>query len=116
MGYGWNTRSAEDVQRYNNNVTKTTTKDLIAKAQLELIISVFNGDWKADFKDKNQKKYYCWFEQTKSGFGFSDTDYDYTGTDAGVGARLCFKNREDAEYVGKTFVELFEQYLTYMDN
>lgn len=76
---------------------------------LENIIKLFNGDWKVDFKDKNQRKYYCYFERNSSGWRLDDVCDQ--GSCSGYGSGFYFKNKEDAEYVGKQFIDIFSEIL-----
>lgn len=76
---------------------------------LENIVKLFNEDWKVDFKDKNQRKYYCYFERNSSGWRLDVVDSQYYGSDCGSG--FYFKNKEDAEYVGKQFIDIFSEIL-----
>lgn len=88
-------------------------KDMIAAQafmKLTLIARALNEGWVPDWKDDRQYKYYPWFESNKSGSGLSYLDYDGWITFTGVGSRLCFKSSEIAEYAGKTFKKLYEQY------
>lgn len=80
--------------------------------KLQLIYDVVNrdADWEADFGDSNQGKYCPWFEYTP-GSGFSCNDYGYTHTNARVGARLCTYSREMAEWIGRTFIKEYNDYL-----
>jgi len=87
------------------------TIDEIAYKKLKVIIRAINQGWKPDFKNTDQKKYYPYFDLS-SVFRFGDTYsyYYHSGTLDGV--RLCFESQEKAEYMGKTFVKLYEEYLS----
>jgi len=81
-----------------------------AHAKLIIIAKAINGDWIPDWTDGNWK-YYPWFEMgSSSGVGFSCDYYGTWLTVSAVGSRLCFENREKAEYVGKQFQELYKTY------
>jgi hypothetical protein len=47
-----------------------------------------------------------------SGFGFSGTYFNYDVTGTTVGSRLCFESEEKAVHAGKTFIKLFEEFIT----
>ena len=81
--------------------------DEVAYAQLKVIVKALNEGWQPDWNNSNQYKYYPWFVM-EGGFRFDDVHYHCTGSL--VGSRLCFKSRELAEYAGKTFKKLYEQY------
>ena len=72
-----------------------------------------NQEWKPDWNDSDQEKYYPWFEVVEkpegaSGFGLSFVvcGCDYSGTDLGV--RLFYRDSKTAIYAGETFTELYE--------
>lgn len=67
--------------------------------------------WNPDWSNNSQYKYYPYFEY-KSGFGFSLTTCDYWCACTCAGSRLCFKSRELAEYAGKQFEAIYNDFLT----
>ena len=93
------------------------------KAQLETITEALNEGWKPNWADTDEYKFYPWFYikvsevQTEgtngAGAGLSDanTDSAATSTNASVGSRLCFHDRETARYAGRTFTDLYAQIL-----
>jgi hypothetical protein len=82
-----------------------------AHAKLIIIAKAINGDWVPDWTNLGEYKYYPWFEMgSSSGVGFSYYGYDDWNSSSIVGSRLCFENREKAEYVGKKFQELYKTY------
>ena len=87
------------------------TKDVVAYKKLRVIIKAVNQGWTPDWTNKNQKKWFPYFEVLSSGLGFRDSHYGYTYTDTSVGSRLCFETSEKAEYAGKQFIKLYEDFL-----
>ncbi len=87
-----------------------TQKALNATAKIWLIIEVINEGWVPDLSNTDQYKYYPWFEQ-KPGFGLSFDGYAfwYSGTCSGV--RLCLENKEKAVYVGKQFIDIYQEFM-----
>src|ERR1035437_4739562 len=77
--------------------------------QAVVITKALVADWKADWKDSNQYKWYPWFRMSSGGFVFCHTGYDITITYAGIGSRLCFPTDEMAEYAGKQFTEVYSR-------
>ena len=68
-------------------------------------------EWKPNWGNSSQWKYYPWFEMGgSSGFRFYGDDYWASGSD--VGSRLCFISREVAIYIGKQFTDLYKDYFT----
>ncbi len=89
-------------------------RDMIASqafAKMSIIARALNEGWKPDWTNGNELKYYPYFEMTKSGFGFSCTGYDFWDTRTTVGSRLCFKTSELAEYAGKQFETIYNDFL-----
>jgi hypothetical protein len=84
----------------------------IAFDRLKICTRAYNQDWPFDAYNTEQIKYYPYFEVSSSGFGFSCTGYYYDGTDTAVGSRLCFESEEKARHAGKTFIKLFEDFIT----
>jgi len=88
------------------------TPDEIAYKRLKVIFRAFNPpDWKADFGNSTQRKWYPWFEWTGTGFRFDGSGYDGVLTDAGGGSRLRLCSEKISNYVGKQFIDLFNQQL-----
>lgn len=86
--------------------------DTVAYEKLKTISAALNGNWKPDFTDHNQGKNYPWFyndAKPGSAFLFDDCGCFYSAT--GVGSRLCYKDRETAEYAGKQFIDIYNQFL-----
>jgi hypothetical protein len=83
-----------------------------AYAMLILVARSLNEGWKPDWTNHSQYKYYPWFTM-ESGSGLAYNDCAYRCSGSGVGSRLCFKSRELAEYAGKQFRDLYNQYMNY---
>lgn len=84
-------------------------KALVAFKKLSIIRQALNEGWTPDWANDNEWKYWPWMKYVPgSGFSF----YDYVGdrTYSGVGSRLCFKTRELAEYAGRQFQYLYNEY------
>lgn len=91
----------------------------IARIKLEVVCSVLNEGWVPDLLNEKEFKYIPWFyaESIDDGVGFHSTSAGlvYASSantsayaSATVGARLCFKTKEIAEYAGKQFIYLYE--------
>lgn len=74
-------------------------------------INTLDGDFAADFKNPEQKKWRPFFIVDASGFRFSDSCYVDSDSFTYVGSRLCqfFKSEEAADYFGKEFFALHEK-------
>lgn len=86
--------------------------DEIAYKKLKIIIRALNQGFVFDWTDSNQYKYYPYFRANSSGFGFAYNDCDRWDTVTLVGSRLAFKSRELAEYAGKQFIDLYNDFMT----
>lgn len=98
--------------------------DEIARRQLETITEALNEGWKPNWADTDEYKYYPYFYievsevQTEddtygayAGLSYAHTVNAATSSDANVGSRLCFHDRETARYAGRTFTNLYAQIL-----
>jgi hypothetical protein len=88
-------------------------KAVLAFAQLVIIAEVLNEGWVPDWNNDDEYKYYPWFDLEKtdenpSGFSLDSVRCYYS--DSSVPSRLCFKNRELAEYAVRTFEQLYKDY------
>jgi hypothetical protein len=109
-------KTMSDVYRVNG-ITKLTTPPETKERYYEdliLVAKALNGNWKPDWNDKSKYKWYPYF-QFSSVFRFSgtDSDFDCGLTDANVGSRLCFKNKQISEYAGKIFFEQYEKIMRF---
>ena len=109
-------KTMSDVYRVNG-ITKLTTPSETKECYYEdliLVAKALNGNWKPDWNDVKEYKWYPYF-QFSSMFRFSGTDADFGyGRAASVfGSRICFKNKQIAEYVGKTFIEQYEKLMKF---
>ena len=86
-------------------------KAMIAYYKLVIIFMAINNGWKPDWSDHNQWKYYPWFYVLSSGFGFDASHYACAGSHTTVGSRLCFESEEKADYAGKQFTAIYEEFL-----
>lgn len=87
---------------------------IVSHAMLIIIVAALNENWKPDWNDMNEEKWYPWFDMEKtesnpSGFGLCVAHFVHTFTF--VGSRLCFRTRALAQYVGTQFSELYKSYM-----
>jgi hypothetical protein len=98
------------------NVPEEFKKATVDHYKMMIVASVLNGDWKANWADYGQVKYWPWFDvvedsTTSSGFRLSSGGYGGGYSRTGVGSRLCFKDVETAKYAGKQFADLYEGFM-----
>ena len=100
--------------------SQVCSKDLLAYLKLRIITSALNEGWKPKFEEENELRCYPWFNLKTSsvisrvGYGAMRMRiYDlhsYSYSYAYSGSRLVFKSKELAEYAGKQFVEIYENW------
>ena len=83
---------------------------MIAHAKLVIIAQALRGEWKPNWNDSNQYKYFPWFDM--SGSGFSCDGFAHDRSRSALGSRLCYQSSEVARYAGKTFLKLYKEYFT----
>ena len=88
----------------------TDTRDEAAYKKLKVIVKAINQGWSPDWNNTNQRKWYPWF-RFSSGFGFGVSDCTFDNSCASVGSRLCFESEEEANYAGKQFTAIYEEFL-----
>jgi hypothetical protein len=84
-------------------------KAYLAFVKLTIIIRALNEGWEPNWENYSEWKYYAWFKVSGSRLAYYDCVRTYSGTY--VGSRLVFKESRLAEYAGKKFLPLYEDYL-----
>jgi len=81
-------------------------------------IEVLNGDWKPDWNNYNQPKYYpLWDMRSPKGAvvgsaaGFSYHGYDYDDSFSDLSSRLVLKDRKSAEHIAKYFIDDYRAFM-----
>jgi hypothetical protein len=92
---------------------KSDSSSVRAFKELQIIARALNEGWKPNWNDGNEYKYFSWFRYVHSSFVFADVSYGAYHTHAGSGSRLCFKSKELAEYAGRTFINLYKDFMMY---
>jgi hypothetical protein len=90
------------------NLSAAEHKAMQAHYKLVIIARALNGNWKPDWTNWSQNKYYPWFAFQGSRFVFDVVYFIFTLS--ALGSRLCYKDEKTAEYAGKTFVDLYHEY------
>lgn len=87
--------------------------DALNLERLGIINKAINGpDWKPDYTNSDQYKWFPVFEASSSGFGFSHSGYDFGSTHAHVGSRLCFETEDKSTFSGTKFMKYWEALIT----
>jgi len=92
------------------------TLDERAYKKLKLIIRVINDGWNPNWGNGAERKWYPWFyvaadAARPGGFGFSDSGCVSWHTHTICGSRLCLQTKEKANYVGKQFEDIYNEFL-----
>ena len=80
----------------------------IARRKLEIIIEALNEGWKPNLSNYQEYKWYCYFKGSTTGLGCSYSGFSPSTEDAGIGVRLCLKDKKRADYIGEQFKNLYE--------
>lgn len=95
------------------NVPEDMREAVIGHCKMMIVAKAINGDWSPNWNDHNEWKYYPWFyvhPDNASGSRLSFYVYVIAYSVTHVGSRLCFKDEETAEYVGRQFAGLYETF------
>ncbi|OFY87869.1 MAG: hypothetical protein A3F72_03075 [Bacteroidetes bacterium RIFCSPLOWO2_12_FULL_35_15] len=90
-------------------------KALLSHYKLIIITQALNEGWEPNWNNKNEWKYFPWFEvdasnEKPSGFGVSDSAYAGWSTLTYCGSRLCFKSSDLCLYAVEQFKQLYIDY------
>ena len=94
-----------------NEVPEELREYFKAVYEAVVITRALVGDWKADWNDTDQYKWYPWFKVSSGGFVFGDAFCVLSAALAGFASRLCFKSDELATYAGKQFLQLYSDFI-----
>jgi len=103
-------KSSGDVNIHIHDISKDA-KSIEAYCKLIIIARALNEGWTPDWNDTNQYKWFPWFKM-KAGFGFSHSGCVRWPANTNVGSRLCFKTEALAEYAGKQFESIYNDFLS----
>lgn len=94
-----------------DSVSEKDQKSIIAYYKLIIITRALNEGWEPDFSDHTQDKYWNWLRVDTANIIYMFTTNSATNATANFGSRLCFKNRELAEYAITQFRWFYIKYL-----
>ena len=92
------------------------TEDELAYYKLKVISRALNEGWEADWANKDERKYYPYFEVLPYGANpglvcvFSDLAFSFMCSRISL-YRLAYKSRTLAEYAGEQFNELYAKFI-----
>lgn len=103
----------DDVTKLISDINPKHIKALIALNELFTIAEAWNKEdgFVPDFSDREQDKWFPWFEYNKNvaGFVYATTGNTPTAGNTLIGSRLCFNTSERAAQFGKQFAELYNK-------
>ena len=81
-----------------------TRKKTLAFLKIQNICKCFSGSWIPDFNNTSENKYYPYFYKKSGRWVFHGS-----GSDGGcfIGAVGFYKNREDSDFCGKLFQDIY---------
>jgi len=100
-----------------SSISEKYSKGMTALLKLQVVVHAVNNDdpkqpeWKPDFNDDDQYKWYPWYvggDSSGAGFRFHGADYVWSNTYADGGARLALKDEERAKHMNKYFQDLYK--------
>lgn len=99
----------EDIHQFTIGTTKNHSSKLSALNHLMILAEAWNkfDEFKPDWEDTNQYKYYPLFEFINGRFEFSHAGYgQFIISDTHM-SNFSFKTKERAEQFGRQFIDLF---------
>lgn len=103
----------EDVARLVTDINPKDVKALIALNELFTIAQAWNKEdgFVPDFSDKEQDKWFPWFEYNRdaAGFVFASASRTPSHAYAYIGSLLCFKSSACAAQFGRQFAKLYNK-------
>ncbi len=79
----------------------------VAQAKIQQLEKLFNGDWKKDWNNSNQYKWYPYFDKRSGCWVFFGSFYD--GTFFFCGRVGCYKDQATSNHIGKNFMDIYIQ-------
>lgn len=98
------------------------SRGMLALLKLQVITEAVNNDdskvpeWKADYNDSNQRKWFPWYyggssDGSGSGFRFAYSHFNWAATSSAFGARLALKDEDRSDFMNKHYSELYKELL-----
>lgn len=77
--------------------------------KIQNITKLFNKNWIPNWLNSKEEKYYPYFIKNSSGWSFIDSCFDRGFS---YGEPGFFKNKDISDYCGKTFIDIYNHYLS----
>lgn len=91
------------------NINLDITQDLISYLKFRIIAAALNEGWEPTF-DKDEERWYPWFKIKQDGLVFACASNAGSSSYTSLGVRLVFKSKELAEYAGKQFTDIYNDF------
>lgn len=88
----------------------TCDEDDNINRQMKVVMRAYNGNWKPDWSNTSQRKWYIYWEFSGAGFrlaGVRNAYFSYSY----VGSRLSFESEEKARHAATKMTSFFNKYL-----
>lgn len=94
---------------FNEDLDKNTIKKLIAFAKIKQLEEYFNENWKPNWNDINEYKYYPYFKYNSGGgVGFNCSSYCCNSF---FGQPGIYKTIKISDFIGKYFINIYKDLL-----
>ena len=80
-------------------------KKALAQAKIQQIEKLFNGGWVKNWLDRNQQKWFPYFNVTENGLVFHCSSFHCGYADGQV---AFFKDEKTSNFIGKTFPDIYK--------
>jgi len=103
----------EEIDLFKIDTYEKVCKQLKETAQscpfkkIKQIEKLFNGNWVKNVKDHNQRKHYPYFQDNGSGLVFDGSSC--CGYCSFAGLVAYFKDEKTSSFVGKTFIDIYQE-------
>lgn len=88
-------------------------KAVIAFYKLSVIIQWVNEGWEPNWQDREERKYFPWFDVLPAGLGYSYAYITASNTSAALGSRLCYKSADLSKEWAQKLLPLYEDMLLF---
>lgn len=100
------------------NIDFEYKKRMMAEFKLIVIMEALNEGWIPNWNDTKQPKWYPWFyivggfaaSGAYAGLGYVYANYGAADSYTALGSRLCCSSKKLAEYAGKQFKDLYQDF------
>ena len=96
------------LEQFEELYDKDDARRQFARYKLTVMAKALNENWKPDFENESQYKYYNWMYNKKNGLVL---DFSYTYDDCVIGSDLCLETRDKANHLAKIAKDEYATYI-----